>query len=348
MSSEHDPASDAVQAMVYQIRVKGHLGNQWADWFGGVNITLEDNGTTLLICPVMDQSALHGLLRKVRDLGMPLISVNQFDPKSANMLDVNAEMDHNRFKKEINMNNLQQTAVIQGNTENTENKMTITPLSLIRWAGLSAVVAGMIFAGIQPIHPADALASVNTSAWAIITPLKTVMCLLFLLGITGLYARQVQKTGWLGLAGYLVFSLCWALELGFIFAEAFIIPPLASAAPQFVEGFFGIVNGHPVQMNLGLLPALYAFMSMTYLLGGLLFGIATLRAGVLPRWAGGLLALTAVLTPLAALLPHAIQRFAAVPVGVAVACLGYTLWSERREKLLEPVAGTGSPKLVQT
>ena len=62
------------QPMVYQIRVKGHLGSQWADWFGDVTITLEDNCETLLTGPVVDQAALHGLLRKVRDLGMPLIS----------------------------------------------------------------------------------------------------------------------------------------------------------------------------------------------------------------------------------------------------------------------------------
>jgi hypothetical protein len=67
--------------MVYQIRIKGHLSNQWADWFGGVNITLEDNGNTLLTGPEIDQAALHGLLKKVRDLGMPLISVMQVDPK---------------------------------------------------------------------------------------------------------------------------------------------------------------------------------------------------------------------------------------------------------------------------
>ena len=66
--------------MVYQIRIKGHLGPRWADWFGGVTIALEDNGDTLLTCPVEDQAALHGLLRKVRDLGMPLISAIRVDP----------------------------------------------------------------------------------------------------------------------------------------------------------------------------------------------------------------------------------------------------------------------------
>jgi hypothetical protein len=226
------------------------------------------------------------------------------------------------------MNTIHQTA---GITVNKQSKMTVTASSLIRWAGFSAMLAGIVFAGIQPIHPPDVLASVKTTAWGIITPIKTVMALLFLLGITGIYARQVKETSWLGLAGFLLFGLSWALNLTFIFAEAFIIPPLASAAPQFVEGFFGIVNGHPMVMNLGALPAIYALVSILYLLGGLLFGIATYRAGILPRWAGGLLAITALLTPLAAMLPHAIQRFAAVPVGVAVACLGYTLWVERRE-----------------
>lgn len=239
------------------------------------------------------------------------------------------------------MNTIHQPAIKLDNGRN----MTITASSLIRWAGLSAVVAGIIYAGIQPIHPPDVLASVNTTAWGIITPVKTVMALLFLLGMTGLYARQVKETAWLGLAGFLLFGLSWALNLAFIFAEAFIMPPLASAAPKFVEGFFGIVNGHPTLMNLGLLPAIYALVGVLYLLGGLLFGIATFRAGILPRWAGGLLAGTALLTPLAAMLPHAIQRFAAVPVGIALAGLGYALWSERREKVSEVLTGMGSPKL---
>ncbi len=62
--------------MIYQIRVQGHLGPEWAGWFEGLAITLEDDGETLLTGPVVDQAALHGLLRKVRDLGLPLVSVN--------------------------------------------------------------------------------------------------------------------------------------------------------------------------------------------------------------------------------------------------------------------------------
>ena len=68
------------QPMVYQIRIEGHLGPQWTNWFGGLSITLEDNGDTLLTGPVVYQAALHGLLRKVRDLGMPLISAIRVNP----------------------------------------------------------------------------------------------------------------------------------------------------------------------------------------------------------------------------------------------------------------------------
>lgn len=62
--------------MVLEIRIKGHLNQQWADWFGGLTITLEENGDTILTGPVVDQAALYGLLRRVRDLGLPLVSVN--------------------------------------------------------------------------------------------------------------------------------------------------------------------------------------------------------------------------------------------------------------------------------
>lgn len=81
MSNKLNPKTEPDgQPMVYQIRLKGHLGRQWTDWFGGLTITLEDNGETLLTGPVIDQAALYGLLKKVRDLGMPLISVNHVDP----------------------------------------------------------------------------------------------------------------------------------------------------------------------------------------------------------------------------------------------------------------------------
>ena len=80
--------------MVYQIRIKGHLGHQWTDWFGGLAITLEDNGDTLLTGPVVDQAALFGLLKKVRDLGMPFLSVNRVDPGQVDAPEVNLSAKH--------------------------------------------------------------------------------------------------------------------------------------------------------------------------------------------------------------------------------------------------------------
>jgi hypothetical protein len=77
MSNELNSNTVPSQPMAYQIRIKGHLGQQWVDWFDGLTITLEDNDETLLTGPVVDQAALHGLLKKVRDLGMPLVSVNR-------------------------------------------------------------------------------------------------------------------------------------------------------------------------------------------------------------------------------------------------------------------------------
>jgi hypothetical protein len=80
MPSERAAQPDPDQPMVYHIRIKGHLSPDWSDWFEGLAIKQEDNGETLLSGPVVDQAALHGLLRKVRDLGMPLLSVSRMAP----------------------------------------------------------------------------------------------------------------------------------------------------------------------------------------------------------------------------------------------------------------------------
>jgi hypothetical protein len=211
------------------------------------------------------------------------------------------------------------------------------------------MAAGIIFVVILLINPPYVLSSVTTDAWAISESSKVAMCILGLIGLTGLYARQANEAGWLGLAGYLLFSLFYALTLPFVFAQAFILPLLATTAPAFVESWLGIIKnpGAPVEMNLGALPVLYRLAGFAgYLIGGLLFGIATFRAGVLPRWAAGLLAVAGPLGPVAvALLPHALERYAGVPLGLALVWLGYALFSERREQAAEPAPGTGSPQL---
>jgi hypothetical protein len=88
MSETHASTEDQYEPGFYVIRIKGHLDDRWADWFGGLTITLEEDGNTLLTGPVVDQAALHGLLKKVRDLGMPLVSVSPVKPGQADMSDV--------------------------------------------------------------------------------------------------------------------------------------------------------------------------------------------------------------------------------------------------------------------
>jgi hypothetical protein len=96
MADQQSEVTDPDRLMVYQIRIKGHLGPQWADWFTGLSITWTNNGETLLTGPVVDQAALHGLLKKVRDLGIPLLSVSPVPPGRADASRVVGEQDEFR------------------------------------------------------------------------------------------------------------------------------------------------------------------------------------------------------------------------------------------------------------
>jgi len=210
------------------------------------------------------------------------------------------------------------------------------------------MVAGSFYVVVGLFHPLETLSSATTTRWIIVHALATAMCFFGMLGMAGLYARQVKEAGWLGLAGYLLFSLWFALTAPYTFAEAVILPLWATTAPTFVNGFLGLFNGHPGAINLGVFAALYSLSGIVYIFGGLLFGFATFRAGILSRWAAGLLAVGSVLSPVAALLPQEHKALVAVPVGLALAWLGYALWSERREQASEPVPGRTSPQLRHT
>jgi hypothetical protein len=225
--------------------------------------------------------------------------------------------------------------------------MKVTTSGLIRWGGLSAVAAGAIFAGIQPIHPPDVLASVNTSAWTIITSLKTVMCIFGLFGITGLYARQVEKTGWLGLAGYILLTIFYSVQICYAFMEPLVLPLLVTESPNFVESVLGMGSGAGGPMNLGALATIFSLVSVLYLFGLILFGIAMFRARVLPRAAAGLLALSGPLAGImVTLLPHQFERLAAIPMGIALVWLGLALFFERRAVASNTVAGGASLNAV--
>ena len=211
--------------------------------------------------------------------------------------------------------------------------MTVTTAKLTRLAGLSAAGAGLLFVIAQPIHPPDDVAHVTTSTWRIVHSMTLAMSVLGLVGVTGLYLRQAREAKVLGLFGYLLFASFYAISLGFQFFEVFLLPSLATEAPRLAASFLGIVSGAGGPVALPALQTLWTIVSIAYLAGGILLGIAFFRAAVLPRLAGALLAAGAVASLLVPVLPHALARYAAVPVGVALLWLGASLWSDRREPL---------------
>ena len=214
--------------------------------------------------------------------------------------------------------------------------MKITNENLLRLAGLSALIAGICYVLVGILHPANLPSSVTTTRWEIVHVLACAMSFFGVLGLAGLYARQAVKTGWLGLVGYLLLSFWMVLIMGFSFVEAFILPHVATALPTFVQAWMGMFNGPRGQFDLGVLPTIWTLSGPALILGGLLFGIATFRAAILPRWAGALLALSTVLAPIGAVLPNASQPKIAIPQGFALAWLGYALWSERPTQPLAP------------
>ncbi|WP_035776236.1 hypothetical protein [Arthrobacter sp. H5] len=226
--------------------------------------------------------------------------------------------------------------------------MNLTTSTLTRAAGLSAVVAGLLFIVIQPIHPPENVATVTSSAWAIVAYLTMIMSIFALVGVTGIYLRQVKETGLLGLIGYLLFGFEFVLVTVWSFVEALVLPPLASEAPQFVDTVLGVFNGSAGETNLGTLGAVGLVSFALYLVGAVLFGIAIFRAGVLSRWGAILLALGAASTLLVPFLPHAAARYAAVPVGLALIWLGFSLWAEQRKSAAERLTGMQSPQLDPT
>jgi hypothetical protein len=234
-------------------------------------------------------------------------------------------------------------------TTSRESKPKVTASTLMRLAGVSAMAAGLCFLVIGMFHSVNLPPFVTTAAWANVHIFATALGFFGLFGMAGLYARQVEETGWLGLAGFLLFTAWMTLVCGFSFVEAFILPQLATTSPAFVAGFLGMFSGAPSEIDLGILPTLWNLSGPMIILGTLLFGIATFRARVLPRWAGALLALTAVLVPAGALVPPEYQpKLIMVPIGLALAWLGYALFSERREKSAEVVPGKVRSQLSQT
>jgi hypothetical protein len=223
--------------------------------------------------------------------------------------------------------------------------MTITTTKLSRAAGLAAVAAGLLFIAVQVKHPEITLDFVQSTQWKVRQGMKMVMATLALVGIAGMYLRQVRQIGLLGLVGYLLFSLGYLAMLCVEAIGLVVIPTIAQSSTEYVNGVVAVATNNSTSADLGQFTTLNSVMGFGYILGGLLFGIALYRAGVLARWAAALLAVAALATMGPLLVPMVNQRLFAVPNAIALIGLGWSLWREQRGAAAEPVTSTVDARL---
>ena len=221
----------------------------------------------------------------------------------------------------------------------------MTTSHLTRAASLCALVAGVLFLLPQFIHPEDNVAEVTTTTWAVAHLVNTTMAVLAIVGLTGLYLRQVRETGVLGLIGFLLLAIGFLTIAIGAFAEAVILPQIADAAPGYVSDFLATFVGDPVKGDVGALGVVNGIASGGYLLGGLVFGIALYRANIVARWASLLLSIGAVASLLAGVLPDSLMRTATFPTAIAMIGLGYSLWRETHIVIPEPTVSVGTSQL---
>ena len=224
--------------------------------------------------------------------------------------------------------------------------MTITPATLIRAAGLAAVGAGAIFIGVQLAHPELTVAGVNTTEWVVRSSLKVLMAALALVGITGMYLHQVKKMGVVGLVGYLLFAANYLLIFASSFVAASVLPSIDVSSPSFVKDVLAAASGGHASGDIGLLGTALLLDGALYLAGGLLFGIALYKSGVLPRWAAALLSVSGLASAGLSLLPDPWFRMLAVPNGIAMIALGCSLWLTTRP--LTQLTTVDTPVLTAT
>lgn len=223
--------------------------------------------------------------------------------------------------------------------------MRITPITLARFAGLAAVAAGLLFIGVQVNHPHLDAETITTTEVGIRNALKVLMIVLALVGITGMYLRQVGETGVLGFVGYLLFAAGYLLMLGTQFASAFVLPAIADTNPGYVDDAIAVALARTPDGDIGPWATVMQLQGAGYLAGGLLFGIALYRARVLVRWASALLAVSGLITVALSVMPDALYRLLAWPNGIAMVALGSSLWQSTRAGV-PAYDGAPAPRLI--
>jgi hypothetical protein len=222
--------------------------------------------------------------------------------------------------------------------------MTITPTTLTRAAGLAAVAGGLLFIAVQIKHPVVDAPFTTTTEYAVRETAKIVMAVLSLIGITGIYLRQIRQTGVLGLIGYLLLAVGYLTMMSAQVIGLFILPDLAAAQPGYVNDVLAVATSDTPTGDVGGFQAL-SMVGIAYIAGGVIFGIALFRAGILARWAAVLMAVGAIATVATFQLPELTQRLFAVPAGVALIGLGFCLWRDQRTATAHPLRRPASPQL---
>ncbi len=223
--------------------------------------------------------------------------------------------------------------------------MTVTTTHLTRAAGVAAAVGGLLFIGVQIKHPSLDVAFATTTEWQVREGMKVLFAGLSLAGITGMYLRQVKQIGVLGLLAYLLLSVGYLAMMGVEVVGAVVLPSIAHSSPAYVADVLAVATGGHASGDIGLMAPLISVMGIGFIGGGLLFGIALYRANVLARWASALLAGAAVATAARAVLPQLNERLFAIPTGVALIGLGYSLWRSQRVLAQQPASASVSPQL---
>ena len=223
--------------------------------------------------------------------------------------------------------------------------MTITTTKLTRAAGLSAVAGGLLFIAVQINHPLLDATFTTTTEYAVRETMKIFMALFSLIGVTGIYLRQVRQVGALGLIGYLVLSVGYLAIFCNQIIGVFVLPVLAASQPGFVNDVLAVATSRPPVGDIGPLQIFIQGGGFAYIVGSIIFGIALFRAGILARWAAALLSVGGVAILATFVLPELIQRLFAIPVSVALVGLGYSLWREQRtaKTLSSPVSSQLDP-----
>ena len=212
--------------------------------------------------------------------------------------------------------------------------MKITNLLITQLAALSLIAAGVGFVIVGLFHPPNVSAEVGTATWINVHLVAITMCFFGVFGVIGLYAKQLEKSGWLGLISVVLLCGWFMLVIGFSFIEAFILPRLKTGWLGFVESFLGMFSGKASTIDLGLMPLLWNISGPMFILGLLFLSIATYRAQVLIKHAALLLGVAAILIPAGAFLPPKYESLVLVLPGVALAWLGWSVWSlETKPKL---------------